>query len=130
MLVLNLAHTPGISIYMDRMCVASLSKHYIEAKTLLCGVTLPANQTAAKDLDDALDNIFQDPTVGPFIGRQLIQHLVTSNPSPAYIDRITNVFNDSGRGVRGDLRAVVKAILLDKEARTISSTSGHLMHPV
>lgn len=70
--------------------------------------------------------------MGPFIGRQLIQHLVTSNPSPAYIGRITRVFNDNGSGVRGDLKAVIKAILLDPEAQAIAqdSQSGHLMHPV
>ncbi|WP_284616451.1 DUF1800 domain-containing protein [Aquabacterium humicola] len=87
------------------------------AKTLLDGRTLPAGQTAQKDLKDALDNIFQHPNVGPFVGRQLIQRLVTSNPSGAYIERIARVFADNGHGVRGDLRAVVRAILLDAEAR-------------
>jgi uncharacterized protein (DUF1800 family) len=121
----------GIANYLDPMRVVTASNHDPNPKTLLRGVTLPANQTAAKDLNDALDNIVQDPNVGPFIGRQLIQHLVTSNPSPAYIRRITNVFNDNGSGARGDLKAVVKAILLDPEARaTPTSQSGHLMHPV
>ena len=69
------------------------------------------------DLHFALDNIFHHPNVGPFIGKQLIQRLVTSNPSPAYVQRITNVFNDDGLGVRGNLQAVVQAILLDPEAR-------------
>jgi hypothetical protein len=95
-------------------------------------VTLRANQSAARDLNDGLDNIFLDPNVGPFIGRQLIQHLVTSNPSPDYVARITRVFNDNGSGVRGDLKSVVKAILLDPEARATlqDSQSGHLIHPV
>jgi hypothetical protein len=61
------------------------------------------------------------PNVGPFIGKQLIQRLITSNPSPEYISRITEVFNDNGNGVRGDLGAVVKAILLDPEARTCTA---------
>jgi hypothetical protein len=93
---------------------------------------LPANQTALKDLNDGLDNIFQDPNVGPFIGRQLIQQLVTSNPSLGYVSRITGVFNDNGYGVRGDLQAVVRAILMDAEALTAfspDSQSGHLIHP-
>jgi len=121
----------GITNYIDPMRAANAANHDTGAKTLLRGVTLPAGQTADEDLDDGLDNIFQDPNVGPFIGRQLIQHLVTSNPSPDYIKRITRVFNDNGSGVRGDLKAVVKAILLDREARAVStSQSGHLVHPV
>jgi uncharacterized protein (DUF1800 family) len=86
-------------------------------KQLLDGVVLPGGQSIDKDLNDALDQIAAHPNVGPFIGRQLIQRLVTSNPSAAYIARITAVFNDNGAGVRGDLRAVVQAILLDPEAR-------------
>jgi hypothetical protein len=121
----------GITNYLEPMR-ANQNNHDIGEKTLLRGVTLPAGQTAAKDLNDALDNIFQDPSVGPFIGRQLIQHLVTSNPTPAYIERVTRVFNDNGAGVRGDLQAVVKAILLDSEARVKTGEnpqSGHLTHP-
>ncbi len=91
--------------------------HDVAAKTLLDGKVLPAGQSAQKDLADGLDLIFNHPNVGVFVGRQLIQALVTSNPSPAYIARITAVFNDNGAGVRGDLRAVVRAILLDTEAR-------------
>jgi uncharacterized protein (DUF1800 family) len=80
------------------------------------GVLAPGG-TPQSDLAFALDNIFNHPNVGPFIGKQLIQRLVTSNPSPAYVQRITNVFNNNGSGVRGDLKAVVQAILLDPEAR-------------
>jgi hypothetical protein len=126
------AQTTGITNYIDPMRVIA-NNHDNGAKTLLRSVTLPAGQTAAKDLKDALDNIFQDPNVGPFIGKQLIQHLVTSNPSPAYVERITNVFNNDVDNERGDLRAVVRAILLDPEARQPSnqnSQSGHLIHPV
>jgi uncharacterized protein (DUF1800 family) len=125
------AQTPGITNFIDPMRAVQ-SNHDIGAKTLLRGITTPANQSALKDLNDALDNIFQDPNVGPFIGRQLIQHLVTSNPSPSYIARITNVFNDNGLGVRGDLQAVVRAILLDAEAFSSVGTnpqSGRLIHP-
>jgi uncharacterized protein (DUF1800 family) len=125
------AQTPGITNFIDPMRAVQ-GNHDIGAKTLLRGVTIPANQSALKDLNDALDNIFQDPNVGPFIGRQLIQHLVTSNPSPSYIARITGVFNDNGLGVRGDLQAVVRAILMDSEAFSVIESnpqSGHLIHP-
>jgi len=103
--------------------IAFPSKHETGTKKLLNGVTLPANQTPQKDLDDALDNIFNHPNVGPFIGRQLIQRFVTSNPSPAYIGRISAVFANNGRGVRGDLGAVVKAVLTDADARSIALMS-------
>ena len=79
--------------------------------------SLPAGQTAQQDLADALDNIFNHPNVGPFISKQLIQKLVTSNPSPQYVARVAAVFNNDGTGKRGNLGAVVKAILLDAEAR-------------
>ena len=92
------------------------STHDKDPKTLVGGVTLPANQSGLQDLDGALDVIFNNPNVGPFIGRRLIQHLVTSNPSPDYVARVASVFNDNGAGVRGDMRAVVSAILLDPEA--------------
>ncbi|MGH8082939.1 MAG: DUF1800 domain-containing protein [Lysobacter sp.] len=86
------------------------------------GVGLPGGKLGAggsgrSDLTAALDNIFNHPNVGPFIGKQLIQRLVTSNPSPAYIARVASAFNDNGQGVRGDLRAVVTAVLMDPEAR-------------
>src|SRR5262245_54756677 len=96
--------------------VPNANAHDINAKTLLRGIALPANQTAAKDLADGLDNIFLDPNVGPFIGKQLIQHLVTSNPTPAYVQRVSEVFDNNGSGMRDDLRTVVRAILLDTEA--------------
>lgn len=104
-------------------------------KTLLNGVTLPAGQTPQKDLADALDNIFNHPAVGPFIGRQMIQHLVKFNPSPAYVARVAAAFADNGQGVRGDMRAVIAAVLLDPEARQNDdaplpgATDGHLQEP-
>ncbi len=91
--------------------------HDATSKRLLDGSTLPAGQSATKDLADALDAIYNHPNVGVFIGRQLIQALVTSNPTPGYVARITAVFNNNGSGVRGDMKAVVRAILLDPEAR-------------
>ncbi len=98
--------------------------HDTSAKTLLRGTTLPAGQGAREDLGAALDNIFDHPNVGPFIARQLIQKLVTSNPSSGYVGRVAAAFNNNGSGVRGDLGAVVNAILIDPEAR-----SGHRTDP-
>ncbi len=91
--------------------------HDIGSKALLDGTVIPAGQTGDQDLADALDNIFNHANVGPFIAIRLIQRLVTSNPSPGYVARVARVFNDNGSGVRGDLGAVVKSILLDVEAR-------------
>jgi uncharacterized protein (DUF1800 family) len=102
--------------------IPNTANHDPGSKTLLNGQVIPAGQTVQQDLDSVIDNVFNHPNVGPFIGRQLIQHLVTSNPSPAYISRVTSVFNNNGMGVRGDLRAVVRAILLDAEARGNSKT--------
>jgi endo-chitodextinase len=109
-------------------------KHSTGSKKLLGGTVLPAGQTPEADMKAALDNIANHPNVGPFIGRQLIQRFVTSNPSPAYIARVSAVFNNNGRGARGDLGAVIKAVLLDDEARTAptaaSTTMGKQREPV
>jgi uncharacterized protein (DUF1800 family) len=91
--------------------------HSQKDKTLLNGVVLAGGQTAEDDMRDALDNLFEHPNVAPFISKQLIQRLVTSNPTPQYVERVANVFDDNGSGERGDLAAVVSAILLDDEAR-------------
>lgn len=115
--------------------VAMESNHDETAKTLLNGQTLPAGQTAEQDLNGALQIVFHHPNVGPFVCQQLIQHLVTSNPSPAYVERVASVFDNNGAGVRGDLKAVVVAILLDPEARagdppaTPANNEGHLREP-
>ena len=85
--------------------------------------TIPADQTPAQDLHDALDNIFNHPNVGPFICKQLIQRLVTSNPTPGYVQRVVEKFNNDGSGVRGNMTAVIRAILLDSEARSAPSTA-------
>jgi len=122
--------------YLDPMAV-NPNNHDSGAKTLLNGVTLPEHTpvtaaSATAELNSALDNIFNHPNVGPFIVRNLIEHLVTSNPTPAYISRAAAVFNNDGSGTRGNLEAVVRAILLDPEARTTSAsaTYGHLQEPV
>ena len=108
--------------------------HDDEAKVIIGNTALPAGQTARQDLEDALDTLFNHPNVGPFIGKQLIQRLVTSNPSPAYVRRVAQVFNNNGSGVRGDLFAVAKAILLDEEARNGHTTDpenfGKLREPI
>ncbi len=108
----------------NRSMVSVENEHDPTAKVLLDGVVLPAGQTANQDLDAALDNIFNHPNVGPFVSRQLIQHLVTGDPSPAYVERVAAVFADNGHGVRGDMKAVLTAILLDPEARAGDAQSG------
>jgi uncharacterized protein (DUF1800 family) len=93
---------------------------------------IPPGQTASQDLNMAIDAIFNHPNVGPYLARELIHSLVTSNPSPAYIERVAGFFNDNGAGTRGSLWGMVKAILLDPEARTAPSdpTYGKLKEPV
>jgi uncharacterized protein (DUF1800 family) len=86
-------------------------------KRILRGVVIPANTTAQQSLKIALDTLFNHPNVGPFIGSQLIKRFVTSNPSPDYVKRVTQAFNDNGQGTRGDMKAVIRAVLLDPEAR-------------
>jgi uncharacterized protein (DUF1800 family) len=121
--------------YLDPM-VLTVGNHDFGAKTLLNGTTIPAETATAananSDLKTALDNIFDHPNVGPFIARNLIEHLVTSNPSPGYISRVASVFSNDGTGTRGNLQAVVQAILLDTEARTLPTSpfGGHLQEPV
>ena len=136
------AGTPqGTNNYRDPMVVRVASNHDTTQKTLLRGAVLAPNQSAQQDLDAGLDNIFNHPNVGPFIGKQLIQHLVTSNPSPAYVERVARAFNndcdalypDNCTGVRGDMKAVVRAVLLDPEARGDVKTDpkfGKLREPV
>lgn len=116
--------------------------HDCGTKTLLTGLKLPArtassgNQGLAgmPDVEAAVLNLFNHPNVGPFIGRQLIQRFVTSNPSPEYVARVAATFANNGAGVRGDLKAVLRAILLDTEARNpanmASPTFGKLREPL
>lgn len=105
--------------------------HDTTAKAFL-GCTLPANQTIQQDLDGTIDCLFNHPNTPPFVATRLIRSLVKSNPSPAYIGRISAVFINNGQGVRGDLKAVVRAILTDGEARQDipDATSGRLKEPI
>jgi len=109
--------------------------HSVSAKNFL-GTTIAAQTSAAPEasLKVALDTLFNHPNVGPFIGRHLIQRLVTSNPSPAYISRVAAAFNNNGKGQRGDMKALLRAILLDPEPRSdtalSNATSGKLREPV
>lgn len=110
------------------------SQHSTAEKKLLEGTVLPPFQTPQADLKDALDNIFYHANVGPFFCRQMFQRLITSNPSPAAIQRCSTVFANDGLGVRGNLAAVVRAILLDPESRDpavrTSATFGKQKEPV
>jgi uncharacterized protein (DUF1800 family) len=112
----------------------AFADHHDSASKTFLGETLPAGLTPQQDLDAALSVIFNHPNVGPFISKQLIQRLVTSNPSTAYIARVASAFNNNGEGQRGDLRAVTKAILLDPEARSESAAQhsdfGKLREPI
>jgi uncharacterized protein (DUF1800 family) len=141
----------GITNWRDPMIPRGGTTHDFGAKTLFNGVTTPACSSASgapniacaqADLAIGLDNIFNHPNVGPFIASQLIQHLVTSNPSPAYVERVAKAFNNNCQGLypenpcsgaRGDMRAVITAILLDPEARGDLKTDpnyGKLREPV
>ncbi len=109
------------------------ANHDLTQKTFLNGCVLPAGQTVQQDLDGVLDCVFNHPNTAPFIATRLIRSLVTSNPSSAFITRIANVFNNNGSGGRGDLKAVLRAILTDTEARQDNAppvTSGRLKDPL
>lgn len=98
------------------------------------GTTIPAGSSGETSLRIAIDTLFNHPNTAPFISKQLIQRLVTSNPSPAYVSRVVAAFNNNGSGVRGDMRAVLRAILLDAEARDSSYANqanwGKLREPM
>ena len=117
------------------------AEHDCAAKTLVGGFATPARAASAgnkgtaglADVDAAVGNLFMHPNVGPFIGRQLIQRFVTSNPSPGYVGRVAAAFADNGNGVRGDMKAIVRAVLLDPDARNPQNinepTWGKLREP-
>jgi uncharacterized protein (DUF1800 family) len=109
------------------------AQHDTSAKALL-NTTLPAGQTTVQDFNGAMVDVFNHPNVGPFVCKQLIQHLVKSNPSPEYVARVAAVFANNGSGVRGDMRSILKAIFLDQEARAGDTgsvqTDGHLREPI
>lgn len=121
------------------------SHHDTRQKVLLNGFTLPANQTAQQDLTGTLDNLFTYPSTAPFVSKMLIQQFVTSNPSPAYVRRVADTFDAGvytsngvtfGSGQRGDMQALLAAILLDPEARAADNPAlatpdeGKLREPV
>ena len=106
------------SDWLNRPMIPYEPMHEPGPKSLLQGVVIPGG-TVDEDIRAAIDHLFNHPNVGPFIGYRLIQRLVTSNPSPAYVARVARAFNDNGSGIRGDMGAVIKAILLDPEARDL-----------
>jgi uncharacterized protein (DUF1800 family) len=127
---------PGLGNYVTpavRSMGFTAANHTTAAKTFL-GVTIPANTSGPNSLKVALDTLFNHPNTGPFIAIRLIQRLVTSNPVPAYVERVARIFADNGEGIRGDLAAVVKAIVLDPEARGQSvqplAHRGKLREPI
>ena len=119
--------------FYDQM-VAIESSHDHGSKALLNNVTLNPNQSAEQDLAQGLTNIFEHPNVPPFVATQLIQHLVKSNPSPAYVSRVAAAFINNGNNVRGDMQSVLTAIFTDPEARAgdtaPQASDGHLREPV
>ncbi len=132
---------PGWDAYWLQPMAPWQSYHASEGSKQLLdypGVALPggvlaAGGSAQSDLAAALDNLFAHPNVAPFVSRHLIKRLVSSNPSPAYVGRVAAVFNNNGSGVRGDLGATVRAVLLDAEARsvpTLASNRGKLREPL
>ena len=113
------------------------AEHDTTAKTIFGNIAIPAGQTAEQDLESVLDALMAQTTMAPFVSQQLIEHLVTSNPSTQYIARVSNVFLNDGSGVRGNLKAVITAILTDPEARagddpnaTVSPVFGHMREPI
>jgi hypothetical protein len=135
------APAPGNAVQWDSYIssngpmVPYAPQHDAGSKQLLNGYVSSANVTPQQDLNNALDNIFNHPNVGPFVATQLIQHLVKSNPSPAYVYRVAAAFNSNSQGVRGDMQATVAAVLLDPEARANDNggsdqvSDGHLQEP-
>ncbi len=121
----NEARFLGKSVNLERdwRPMQAYNAYHSTSEKKFLGLTIPAGAADAEaDLKIALDRLFNHPNVGPNLGRQLIQRLVTSNPSPAYIGRVAAVFNDNGTGVRGDMKAVFRAVLLDSEARSVNAS--------
>jgi len=118
------------------MLMQDYPEHHSALEKRFLGTVIPASTVSSpvEDLSIALDTLFNHPNVGPFISRQLIQRLVTSNPSAAYVGRVSNVFANNGSGVRGDMAAVISAILTDSESRDLSLVSqpsqGRIREPI
>lgn len=118
----------NVANYRDPMVERALSQHYTGAKVLLDYVTLPADTAAGaqrRDLNAALDNIFYHPVIAPYICKNLIQHFVTSNPTPGYVERVVGWFDNDGGGGRGNMLAVLWAILSDPEARNVPTDPNY-----
>jgi uncharacterized protein (DUF1800 family) len=114
----------GENLYaIDRTVPMSMFEEHHEqgAKTIIGGHTIPAGLSGMEDIERAVEHLFMHPNVGPFVSQHLIQRMVTSNPTPSYVERIATVFNDNGQGVRGDMKSVIRAILMDEEARGCGS---------
>ncbi|HQR31679.1 MAG TPA: DUF1800 family protein [Blastocatellia bacterium] len=129
----NASHTAGNGNYnyYPAPMIPLSSKHNTSQKTLL-GQTIPAGLSPQQELDVVIDILFNHPNVGPFMATRMIRAMVTSNPTPGYISRVAAVFNNNGQGVRGDLKAVVNAIIMDPEARNdnVPSNFGRLRTPL
>ncbi len=130
------AKTNNPAYYTGQMFAVE-AEHDTTSKTIVSGIVIPAGGTAAEDLQSVLDALMAQKTMAPFVSRQLIEHLVTSNPSPAYIQRVSSVFQNDSTGVEGNLQAVITAILTDPEARAADDPSatanpnfGHMREPV
>jgi uncharacterized protein (DUF1800 family) len=124
---------PDDNRYFAKPMVPVAADHDTAPKTLLKGATLPAGLSADIELRLAVHNVFMHPNTGPFFAKHMVRQLVTGNPSPAYIGRVAAAFNDNGSGVRGDMKAVLRAVLLDPEARGDMKTDpayGMLKEPV
>lgn len=127
----SMAWTAEQPDYLNPMFCYS-AHHDTAAKVIVGGVAIAAGGTCQSDMSAALDTLFNHPNTAPFVSKQLIQRLVTSNPSPAYVSRVAAVFANDGTGVRGNLLAVAKAILTDPEAVTVGTApgSGKLREPM
>jgi uncharacterized protein (DUF1800 family) len=127
------SYTVETNAWTQRPMALTASRHSTLAATFL-GSTVPAGTEGKVALKIALDTLFNHPNVGPFIGKQFIQRLVTSNPSAAYVKRVSDVFADNGAGVRGDMKSVFAAVLLDNEARSPAGLAdanfGRLREPM
>lgn len=120
----------------DIQLMQPYTEHHSTLEKKFLGTVIPASESAepVADLQIALDALFNHPNVGPFIGKQLIQRLVSSNPSDAYVRRVANVFDDNSQGIRGDMQAVIRSIIMDPEARddamAQSDTAGRIREPI
>jgi uncharacterized protein (DUF1800 family) len=123
----NCCEYVGTGFGEDILQMQNYPSHHSTAEKDFLGVTIPAqsNPDPVGDLKIALDTFFNHPNLPPFFCKQMIQHLVTSNPSPAYVGRVAAVFQDNGAGVRGDMKAVIQAMLLDPEARNSVAAAGN-----